>query len=305
MFLNTERMGLHNTWRYVLGFFIVIFAWQILGGFPLLGFVGYLKMKGESVSSDIISSGIVAGISRNVLLIILLSSFVFGLLGLFFVNKFLHQQRFMRLLTARKRFSWRRVIFSFGLAVLFGFIMFAISYYYSPEDFVYSFDASKFFTLVIVALLLLPIQIGFEELFFRGYIMQGIAMATKSRLLAFLLPALFFGLLHGLNPEVIKNGFWLMMLYYIGTGLFLGAIVIMDDGLELTLGYHFANNLMAVLFFRIEESALPSDAMFVVKNYNPVEEIAPFFIMMFVYILVFAVVFKWKNWNKLYTNKIV
>jgi hypothetical protein len=34
-----------------------------------------------------------------------------------------------------------------------------------------------------------------------------------------------------------------MFVYYIGTGLFLG-ITLMDEGMELALGFHAANNLV-------------------------------------------------------------
>ena len=44
-----------------------------------------------------------------------------------------------------------------------------------------------------------------------------------------------------MNPEVEKLGY-LILVYYIGSGLFLGIITLMDEGIELALGFHFANN---------------------------------------------------------------
>ena len=38
------------------------------------------------------------------------------------------------------------------------------------------------------------------------------------------------------------------MAYYVGTGLFLGILTLMDEGIELALGFHAANNIMTALF---------------------------------------------------------
>ena len=38
------------------------------------------------------------------------------------------------------------------------------------------------------------------------------------------------------------------MAYYVGTGLFLGILTLMDEGIELALGFHAANNLITALF---------------------------------------------------------
>ena len=59
-----------------------------------------------------------------------------------------------------------------------------------------------------------------------------------------MLTSVLFGSLHFFNPEVDKLGNWLL-LYYIGTGLFLGLITIYDQGTELALGFHAANNFFS------------------------------------------------------------
>lgn len=302
MFLQVGGKGLNDTWRYILGFFIIVMCWQVLGGLPVAGLFVYLVQQGEMVSRDIMKSASAAGVSRNITLTILLSSFAFGLLGLFFVNKLLHKRRFKLLITSRKRISWKRIIFSFTLWLFISVMLFMISYYQEPENYKFSFQPDKFIVLVIISLLLLPIQIGFEELFLRGYFMQGVAITTGSRLLALFLPAIIFGLLHGFNPEVSKYGFWLMMCYYIGTGIFLGIIAVMDEGLEVTLGFHFANNLLGTLFLRLEDSALQTDVLFVVKEYNPADDMVFFFGTLILFTVIIAKVFKWRNWTKLYTN---
>ena len=61
-----------------------------------------------------------------------------------------------------------------------------------------------------------------------------------------IITSLIFGLLHLANPEVEKLGY-LILFFYIGTGLFLGIITLMDEGMELALGFHAGNNLIGII----------------------------------------------------------
>src|SRR5690606_5412191 len=115
--------------------------------------------------------------------------------------------------------------------------------------------------LIIISLMLLPIQIGFEEYLFRGYLMQQIGISTNSKWIALIVTSALFGLVHSANPEVSEIGFK-MMVFYIGTGLFMGIMTLLDDGLELALGFHFANNFVAATLITSDFSALQTDAIF-------------------------------------------
>ena len=75
-----------------------------------------------------------------------------------------------------------------------------------------------------------------------------------------LVTSVLFGLMHAANPEVEKMGF-IIMLYYIGTGLFLGILTLMDEGLELALGFHAANNLIGALLLTSDWSALQTNSL--------------------------------------------
>ena len=52
------------------------------------------------------------------------------------------------------------------------------------------------------------------------------------------------------------------MIFYIGTGLLLGIMTLMDEGLELALGFHLGNNLIAALLVTSDFSALQTDAVY-------------------------------------------
>ena len=100
--------------------------------------------------------------------------------------------------------------------------------------------------LALIGILLIPLQTSFEEYFFRGYLMQGLGIVTKNRWFPLIFTSVVFGMLHIANPEVSKLGYGILW-YYVGTGFFLGIITLMDEGLELALGFHAANNLITAL----------------------------------------------------------
>jgi membrane protease YdiL (CAAX protease family) len=73
--------------------------------------------------------------------------------------------------------------------------------------------------------------------------------------------SLIFGSMHVFNPEVAKMGY-VIMIYYIGTGLFLGVITLMDEGIELALGFHAANNLVGAILVTSDWSVFQTYSIF-------------------------------------------
>lgn len=302
MFFQKAKVGLNEGWRYAVGALLIFIGWQILASIPLLILIGYIAVKGGTVSMDIAGAAASVGLGKNLVLGTILSSFVLACLCIFLVVKYFHQKPFLSVITARSSFSWKRAAFGFFVWIILGMLLFFVSYQQNPDDYVFSFQFEKFLPLVVIGILLLPFQTSFEELFLRGYAMQGIGTATNSRLWALVLSSVIFGLLHSANPEVMKYGFFQMMIFYIGMGFFLGIMAIMDNGLELPMGVHFANNFMAAVFVNIENSALSSDSLFVAKHYDPVADMPYAIAIMIIFLLITNYFFKWKNWNKLTTR---
>lgn len=238
--------------------------------------------------------------SKNFWLAVNLLPFVI-LLGLLFVLvKYLHQRSILSLTTARNKIDWSRIMFSFALVVGITLITFAISYYLQPDLVKLQFDPVKFAVLFLISLLMFPIQIALEEYLFRGYLMQHIGIYIKNAWFPLILTSILFGIMHGANPEVAKIG-WITMVFYIGTGLLLGIMTLMDDGLELALGFHFGNNLMAAILVTSSWSALQTDAIFIYtseENTNTILDIILPVLMVYPLILyIMAKKYKWKNWK--------
>lgn len=225
------------------------------------------------------------------------------LLGILFVLfYFLHQRSIVTLTTARPKVDFKRIFFCFFFVIAIQILLFAVSYKIDSSNIEWNLDLSKFIPLVIISLLLLPIQIGLEEYLFRGYLMQQIGIYTKSIWIPLIITSVLFGLLHGANPEVSEIGFK-MMIFYIGTGLFMGIMTVLDDGLELALGFHFANNFIAATLITADFSALQTDAIF--KYSGEIDKTAMFnetLITMAIsyplFLIAFGLIYKWK-WKNL------
>ncbi|NMH28952.1 CPBP family intramembrane glutamic endopeptidase [Flavobacterium silvaticum] len=242
----------------------------------------------------------------NFLIVLLPFAFLLGLL--FLLVRFLHERSILSLTTSRPKIDFKRFWFAFFLIVLSSLILFAIEYFSDPSAISVSLNMPRFLIFLLISLLLLPLQIGFEEYFFRGFLMQQIGIASRNRWLPLVLTSVFFGVCHAANPEINEMGMWLLV-YYIGTGFLLGIIVLMDQGLELTLGYHFGNNLIASILISYQHSALQSETIFkYVNDPDPAEMLHSMLIGMVIsyplLILILAKVFKWTNWKQRLFGKV-
>ena len=245
--------------------------------------------------------------SKNFWLAANLAPFLILLGFLFLLVKYLHNRSILSLTTARKKVDWSRSAFSFFLIVIITLITFAIGYYLDPSLIELNFNPTKFAILLIISLILFPFQIGFEEYVFRGYLMQQIGILVKNRWFPLLVTSLIFGIFHSANPEVAEMGS-IVMVFYIGTGLLLGIMTLMDDGLELALGFHFGNNLLAAILISADWSALQTDAVFRYTGTESVSAVSdiilPILIVYPLILLVLAKKYKWTNWKEKLFGKI-
>ena len=149
-------------------------------------------------------------------------------------------------------------------------------------------------------------QTSFEEYLFRAHMMQGIGLATNSRLIPLIITSVLFGLMHIANPEVGKIGY-IIMVYYIGTGFFLGIITLMDEGLELALGFHAANNLVGALLLTADWTAFQTNS--ILKDISEpsagFDILMPVFVIFPILLFVFSKVYSWTNWKQKLTGKLI
>src|SRR5690554_2494859 len=286
--------GKNDWWRTLIVCF-PIFA--VFG----LSFVVFLMSSAEEFQ-ELMQQSAQMFESKNLNLVLMLSQFGFLLVIFFALFYFLHQRSSVTLTTARAKVDFKRIFFAFFLVIIVQVVLFAVSYNIDNSNIEWNFDLSKFIPLVIISLLFFPIQIGFEEYFFRGYLMQQIGVYTKSIWISLSITSFLYGLVNSAIPEMLEIGFKLVF-FYIGTGLFMAIMSLLDDGLGLALGFHFANNLLAATLITSDFSALQTDAIF--KYSGEVDKAAMFnetLVSMLIsyplFLIVFGVIYKWK-WKNL------
>ena len=188
--------------------------------------------------------------------------FAIGCIGLYLTIKFLHNQTITSLTTSREKIDYSRVFYCFSLVMIISIILFPIDLLLSPDDYELTFNLNQFLILLLICITLTAThKTSFEEYLMRGYLLQGIGICTKSRFLAFTIPSILFGLLHFANPEIDKLGNEFIFAYIL-MGFFLGLVTMMDEGLELALGWHYANNITAALFVTADWTALQTDSIY-------------------------------------------
>jgi uncharacterized protein len=274
-FLDQARQGWNSIWRY-LATLILIIALNLIVTIFLL-----------SLAINLFNTIDLRVLPEWFVLILAMLPFAFSAAALWMGVVFIHKRPFDSLLTAAKSFRWRLLFISgaawIGLTVASDVVMIVLR----PGNIYWSFDPGRFIPYFLIAIVLIPVQAATEELIFRGYLTQAFGLLARGPWLAWTGPALLFGLLHGVNPEIEAFGFRTMMVYYIGMGLFLGWITLKSAGLELAIGLHIANNIYASLMITFPESAIPSPALFSLLEFDPTSGVIVFLLMVLLYVLLF------------------
>ena len=298
MYIGQAYKGNNMWWRVLITTLFTV-------GIFIANFIAFFIMSKEEMD-EVYKS--MSKIPNNWSLVINLLPFIFLLGLLFFLVQVVHKRSILSLTTSRNEVDYKKVLFSFGIIVVMTIAIFAVSYSIDSSAILWNFNPMKFTVLFVISLLLFPFQIGFEEYLFRGYLMQQIGIIARNRWFPLLITSVLFGVFHSANPEVALMGYGVMV-FYIGTGFFLGIMTLMDESLELALGFHLGNNLMAALLITSDFSALKTDAIF---KYSGIERpndmlnemLVSIAIVYPIILFIFAKKYNWNHWKAKLTGKI-
>ncbi|WP_339835933.1 type II CAAX endopeptidase family protein [uncultured Flavobacterium sp.] len=295
MFIAQGDKKENEFWKYLLGSLLVFIA-SIIGQIPILIAMLYeVFVNNKAIPST--EKDLYSMFDSNLFLFLMLVSFLFALFGLYFVVKKFHNQSFKDIITSRKKIDWKRFFVAFSVWAIISISLILISYFSGNAEIELQFNLVPFLILSIIAILLIPIQTSTEELIFRGYLMQGFYNLSRNKWFPLVMTSVIFGGMHWFNPEVAEMG-PIIMVYYIGTGLFLGILTLMDEGTELALGFHAANNLVSALLITSDYSVLRTNAIF--KDLSKPEVGYEIFMPIIFYIallFLFTKLYKWTNWK--------
>jgi hypothetical protein len=254
-FLHLAWRGQSGWERYVLTLVVAAVA-LLLSGFAT---AAGLDALGATTGGGFTPEGL--GIDPVAFLVVALAPFPFVLAALWGCLRGLHRRGLRSLVTPDRRVDAGRLATgavawaAVGLAITAGEVAAA------PESYRFVVEPGPLAQLTAVAAVLVPLQAATEELFLRGYLLQGAAQGLRRGWAALCATSLLFGVLHGGNAEVAAHGWALAMPYYVGFGLLLGGITLVDDRLELAIGVHVANNLVGTVVVTSPESSLPTPAL--------------------------------------------
>ncbi len=302
MFIAQAFKAKTEWWRYLIGLFIIFVGWQLFGAIP---FMAALFFEAGPEVLTLTQAEMFKVLDSNLNFFLLLLTFAVGLAALFFVIKFLHNQKIKDATTTRKKVDWGRFFFGFSIVAVFTVVTTIVDYNLQPQDYLWNFDMIPFLILAAIALIMVPLQTSFEEYLFRGYLMQGIGVLAGNKWLPLVITSVIFGGMHIFNPEVEKLGY-IIMFYYIGTGFLLGIMTLMDEGLELALGFHAGNNLIGALLVTADWTAFETNS--VLKDVSEptagLDILLPILVVYPIFLFLMARTYRWNNWKEKLFGKV-
>ncbi len=294
-FLDNSSIGRNNWWIWVLFTIIFVVVWQIIGSLPLVGFCGILNIVKLGTYTCDLETLVITGNSKAPNFLMIHITFVVGAASFYSFLKFLHRKNLLQVLTERIRFDYKRSLFALIVFFFLGGISLTANLMSGSSDLKIRGDVPDLFLITLIALVLVPIQAGLEEAFFRGYLMQGFSLLIKSRVAILIITSSIFASLHLMNPEPWSYGLLPYLVSVFLVGLFMGLVTLFDGGVELAVGIHIANNLWVHLVVGLEESVIPSSSIFIAnqEKLDMVSIVLPSLIQYGILTGIFALKYKW------------
>ena len=282
-----------STMVQIIATVLLVVFFYLLGGFGL--HIDYTLNSGVVSSEAIGVSEYTSAFGSNRVFFWLLFPFLLVFMVFLSAIKWIHRRPVLSIFTKRDRFDWHRVFLSFFLVFFILLITTGIQIYFSA-DIIWNLQWESFIPLVAIALVMIPFQTTLEELLFRGYLMQGLKTKFGSNIFAVLISGCCFGLMHFGNPEIEAIGYHVLS-YYIIIGIFLGCLAVFDNGLELSIGFHAANNIFAALIVSNDWQVFQTDALFL--DYSMPEFSLNMLLVsiafLFVLVFIFKRIYHWKS----------
>jgi membrane protease YdiL (CAAX protease family) len=301
--LESSFTGKNQLWRYLIMFALILVISNTIGALPLL-----IAGLAKSTTNPDIFARLAAnpndlgalGLDPVFGLALMLFPFIAGLAAFIVLVKPLNSRTIKLTINGTGRIRWKRFIISALVWFIISAVYFFVYLKVEPSNFVINNRTISLLSLSLVSLVLIPFQATFEEVLFRGYLMQGFSTLIRNRWFPLLMTSILFALMHAFNPEVNEYGFLVMMPQYLTFGLIFGIITILDDGIEASMGAHSANNIFLCVMVTAKSSALQTPALYQQLNVFPWTEFAGLIVSGIVFILILKKLFGWKDFSVLF-----
>jgi len=285
-YLEAGRRGKNTWWRYLLGVVFIMFMWFAVGGWASAALGNALGVPPGQIATNPPAAGPIVGY------LIISASFPVFLSGTLIAVTFLHRRSPLTLVTGRRSVDWGRVGTGLGLWFALAVLASLVGFLLDPSAFSLGSNLAAFLPFALLALVLTPIQTTAEEVFFRGYLVQGASLLSPNFLFLAVASGVLSMLPHLLaNPELDSN-FVLVALYYFAFGAFFAWVSLRDGKLELAIGAHAANYLFGAIVLGFEGSALNTPSLFYTDRFVPAYSLIQFVAVAAIFYVAVFVLFK-------------
>ncbi len=269
-FIQAAWLG-RNKFGIYAAVFVLVFIANLLGSVPGAWALVSWKDNPQTLPVYLITA-------------LMLMGFVASLIVLWLSVKHIHKRDPLTMIAPTGVVNWMRILKSAGLWMLCSIVVETTTYLAFPDKYQFTLNLKDFLPSLVVAVVLLPLQTSFEEIFFRGYLLQGIG--SWNFWAGIIITSTVFGLAHSFNDEVEAVGsLGLAMVYYIGVGLFFALLAVIDKSLELPLGIHLANNIYAFLLVGYPSSSVPSSTIWMTTELNFPLMVGQWLVVLILYLL--------------------
>jgi membrane protease YdiL (CAAX protease family) len=301
--LESTFEGKNSFWRYLVMVAVVLIVSNTIGALPLLIAI-LLKSASNPEIFSLFSTNpndfSVLGFNSNTLFVMMLFPFIAGLSAFILFVKPLNSRTLKSTINGTGKIRWNRFLISAAVWLGLSAIYFLTYFHLDPHNFSLNNNSISIIILAVISTLLIPFQAAFEEILFRGYLMQGFTALLRNRWFPLFMTSVLFGLMHALNPEVKQYGFLTMMPQYVLFGLIFGIITILDDGIEAAMGAHTANNTFLCIMVTNKSSALQTPALYEQHKIYPWPEFIALLVVGLIFVVILKFVFGWKDFSLLF-----
>lgn len=255
-FLDNAAAGKNNWWRYLLTIVLSLLLGSLVAGIflavILISYSFFLAVQGVPDVYGIIN----AAVSNPFFLIIMVGvSYALSFFLFYLCLRFLHHKSLLSIINTGSKVRWTLLLKGFGLWFLILFLFSLPDLIWNSSSYQVTFNPKNFYILLVLCVLVFPLQASFEEIFFRGYLMQGVGLLSKRPWIPLLVTSLVFGLVHFFNGTDLNMDISIIISTFI-IGLMLGIITLGNNGIEAAMGVHIANNLYVSLIYNSTDSGL-------------------------------------------------
>jgi hypothetical protein len=254
-FLDNASEGSNSWWKYVLTVIMSLVGGSLVAGIILgilLVVLSIFSSGGIANIYDFITSALSSPFSLVILVGI---SYTLSYLFFYICLRFIHHKHLLKVINTVSGVRWKLLFKGLILWALILFIFSLPDLIINPGSYQITYNSGNFLILLVICLLVFPLQASFEEILFRGYLMQGFSLISKKPWIPLLITSVLFGIVHFFNGTSLASDLSIVASTFV-VGMMLGILTLADNGIESAMGVHIANNLYVALFFNSTDSGL-------------------------------------------------